>query len=158
MLAEYERFPSRPPEQVWAELARLAGSMLTFSPDHDLDAIPGYDHEEPAKAFPPLFDLITGLLEASLPSRVIALEMTRPDGQTGRPTSTISVCVKRPISISVRSDIPAGRLPRNFLHSVRQVHLMMSAKSMVLRWDPVDTGEQSPGSVACTHGKPVLRT
>jgi type VI secretion system protein ImpJ len=31
VLAEYERFPSRPPEQVWAELARLAGSMLTFS-------------------------------------------------------------------------------------------------------------------------------
>lgn len=30
VLAEYERFPSRPPEQVWAELARLAGSMLTF--------------------------------------------------------------------------------------------------------------------------------
>lgn len=59
VLAEYERFPSRPPEQVWAELARLAGSMLTFSLDHDLDAIPGYDHEEPAKAFPPLFDLIS---------------------------------------------------------------------------------------------------
>lgn len=31
VLTEYERFPSRPPEQVWAELARLAGSMLTFS-------------------------------------------------------------------------------------------------------------------------------
>lgn len=57
VLAEYERFPSRPPEQVWAELARLAGSMLTFSLDHDLDAIPGYDHEEPAKAFPPLCEL-----------------------------------------------------------------------------------------------------
>lgn len=82
VLTEYERFPSRPPEQVWAELARLAGSMLTFSLDHDLDAIPGYDHEEPANTFPPLFDLITGLLEASLPSRVIALEMSRPDGQT----------------------------------------------------------------------------
>lgn len=54
VLTEFERFPSRPPEQVWAELARLAGSMLTFSLDHDLDAIPGYDHEEPANAFPPL--------------------------------------------------------------------------------------------------------
>src|SRR5690606_9699221 len=82
VLTEYERFPSRPPEQVWAELARLAGSMLTFSLDHDLDAIPGYDHEKPANAFPPLFDLISGLLEASLPSRVIALEMSRPDRQT----------------------------------------------------------------------------
>lgn len=61
VLTEFERFPSRPPEQVWAELARLAGSMLTFSLDHDLDAIPGYDHEEPANAFPPLFDLIARL-------------------------------------------------------------------------------------------------
>ncbi|MWS25957.1 type VI secretion system baseplate subunit TssK, partial [Escherichia coli] len=64
VLTEYERFPSRPPEQVWAELARLAGSMLTFSLEHDPDAIPGYDHKDPASAFFPLFDLITGLLEA----------------------------------------------------------------------------------------------
>ncbi|MEB7341189.1 type VI secretion system baseplate subunit TssK, partial [Escherichia coli] len=63
VLTEYERFPSRPPEQVWAELARLAGSMLTFSLEHDPDAIPGYDHKDPASAFFPLFDLITGLLE-----------------------------------------------------------------------------------------------
>ena len=40
--------------------------------------------------------------------------MTRPDGQTGRPTSTISVCVKRPISISVRSDIPARQVAEKF--------------------------------------------
>ncbi len=55
------------PEQVWAELARLAGSMLTFSLEHDLDAIPDYDHQEQGNAFPPLFELITGLLEASQP-------------------------------------------------------------------------------------------
>ena len=40
VLVEFERFPARHPEQVWAELARLAGSMLTFSLDSDLDAIP----------------------------------------------------------------------------------------------------------------------
>ncbi len=82
VLTEFERFPARHPEQVWAELARLAGSMLTFSLDSDLDAIPGYDHAEPEKTFPPLFELITTLLEASLPSRVIALDMLRPDEQT----------------------------------------------------------------------------
>lgn len=49
VLTEFERFPARHPEQVWAELARLAGSMLTFSLDSDLDAIPGYDHAEPKK-------------------------------------------------------------------------------------------------------------
>lgn len=44
VLSEFERFPNRHPEQVWAELVRLAGSMLTFSLEHDLEAIPGYDH------------------------------------------------------------------------------------------------------------------
>lgn len=115
VLAEYERFPSRPPEQVWAELARLAGSMLTFSLDHDLDAIPGYDHEEPAKAFPPLFDLITGLLEASLPSRVIALEMTRPDGQTWKANlHDIRLREEADLYLSVRSDIPAWQVAEKF--------------------------------------------
>ena len=105
VLTEYERFPSRPPEQVWAELARLAGSMLTFSLDHDLDAIPDYDHEEPANAFPPLFDLITGLLEASLPSRVIALEMSRPDGQTWKANlHDIRLREEADLYLSVRSD------------------------------------------------------
>lgn len=106
VLTEYERFPCRPPEQVWAELARLAGSMLTFSLDHDLDAIPGYDHEEPANAFPPLFDLIAGLLEASLPSRVIALEMSRPDGQTWKANlHNIRLREEADLWLSVRSDI-----------------------------------------------------
>ncbi|PPK05722.1 type VI secretion system baseplate subunit TssK [Klebsiella pneumoniae] len=115
VLAEYERFPSRPPEQVWAELARLAGSMLTFSLDHDLDAIPGYDHEEPAKAFPPLFALITGLLEASLPSRVIALEMTRPDGQTWKANlHDIRLREEADLYLSVRSDIPAWQVAEKF--------------------------------------------
>ncbi|EOI3442588.1 type VI secretion system baseplate subunit TssK [Cronobacter turicensis] len=115
VLTEYERFPSRPAEQVWAELARLAGSMLTFSLDHDLDAIPGYDHEEPANAFPPLFDLITGLLEASLPSRVIALQMSRPDGQTWKANlHDIRLREEADLYLSVRSDIPAWQVAEKF--------------------------------------------
>jgi len=106
VLTEYERFPARPPEQVWAELARLAGSMLTFSLSHDLDAIPGYDHAEPANAFPPLFDLVTELLEASLPSRVIALDMSRPDGQTWKANlHDIRLREEADLYLSVRSDI-----------------------------------------------------
>ena len=82
VLSEYEHFPDRHPEQVWVELARLAGSMLTFSLEHDLDAIPGYDHLAPEKTFPPLFDLISELLETSLPSRVVAVRMERMDRET----------------------------------------------------------------------------
>ncbi len=112
VLTEYERFPARPPEQVWAELARLAGSMLTFSLSHDLDAIPGYDHAEPANAFPPLFDLVTELLEASLPSRVIALDMSRPDGQTWKANlHDIRLREEADLYLSVRSDTRVKRGP-----------------------------------------------
>lgn len=115
VLTEYERFPARHPEQVWAELARLAGSMLTFSLDHDLDAIPGYNHAEPAKAFTPLFELITGLLEASLPSRIIALEMSRPDQQTWKANlHDIRLREEADLYLSVRSDIPAWQIADKF--------------------------------------------
>lgn len=115
VLTEYERFPARHPEQVWAELARLAGSMLTFSLDHDLDAIPGYDHAEPARTFPPLFDLIAGLLEASLPSRVIALPMSRPDDQTWKASlHDLRLREDADLYLSVRSDIPAWQLAERF--------------------------------------------
>ncbi|TKI02641.1 type VI secretion system baseplate subunit TssK [Martelella alba] len=115
VLSEYERFPARHPEQVWAELARLAGSMLTFSLDHDLDAIPGYDHAEPAKAFLPLFELIAGLLETSLPSRVIALEMSRPDEQTWKANlHDVRLREEADLYLSVRSDIPAWQIADKF--------------------------------------------
>lgn len=115
VLTEFERFPARPPEQVWAELARLAGSMLTFSLDSDLDAIPGYDHTEPEKTFPPLFELITGLLEASLPSRVIALDMLRPDEQTWKASlHDIRLREEADLYLSVRSDVPAWQLAERF--------------------------------------------
>lgn len=115
VLTEFERFPARHPEQVWAELARLAGSMLTFSLDSDLDAIPGYDHAEPKKTFPPLFELITGLLEASLPSRVIALDMSRPDDQTWKASlHDIRLREEADLYLSVRSDVPAWQVAEKF--------------------------------------------
>lgn len=115
VLTEYERFPARHPEQIWAEMARLAGSMLTFSLDSDLDAIPGYDHTEPANTFPPLFDLITGLLEASLPSRVIALEMSHPDEQTWKASlHDVRLREEADLYLSVRSDIPAWQIADRF--------------------------------------------
>ncbi|MEA9390207.1 type VI secretion system baseplate subunit TssK [Acerihabitans sp. TG2] len=115
VLTEFERFPARHPEQVWVELARLAGSMLTFSLDSDLDAIPGYDHAQPANTFVPLFDLITGLLEASLPSRVIALEMSRPDEQTWKASlHDVRLREEADLYLSVRSDIPAWQIAERF--------------------------------------------
>ncbi|MTH48931.1 type VI secretion system baseplate subunit TssK [Intestinirhabdus alba] len=115
VLTEFERFPARHPEQIWAELARLAGSMLTFSLDSDPDAIPGYDHETPENTFPPLFELIAGLLEASLPSRVIALEMSRPDDQTWKASlHDVRLREEADLYLSVRSDVPAWQIAERF--------------------------------------------
>jgi len=75
ILSDLQAHP-RAPEQVYVELAKLAGSLLTFSLEHDLDQIPAYRHESLEQVLPPLMQTISTLLEASLPSRVIALELT----------------------------------------------------------------------------------
>jgi type VI secretion system protein ImpJ len=88
---------------------------MTFSLDHDVDAIPGYQHDDPAQSFPPLFDLIAGLLEASLPSRVIALDMSRPDGQTWKASlHDMRLREDADFYLSVRSDVPAWQIAERF--------------------------------------------
>ncbi|MBT0726697.1 type VI secretion system baseplate subunit TssK [Rosenbergiella australiborealis] len=115
VLSEFERFPNRHPEQVWAELARLAGSMLTFSLEHDLEAIPGYDHRTPENTFPPLFDLISELLEASLPSRVVAVRMDRLDPETWKAVlHDIRLRDEADFYLSVRASQSAWQIAERF--------------------------------------------
>ncbi|HEY0289374.1 MAG TPA: type VI secretion system baseplate subunit TssK [Pseudomonas sp.] len=75
VLTDIKAHPRRHPEQVYLELVKLAGGLLTFSLEHDIDKIPAYRHEQLESVFPPLMRTISTLLEASLPSRVIALEL-----------------------------------------------------------------------------------
>ncbi|GLK89286.1 type VI secretion system baseplate subunit TssK [Pseudomonas turukhanskensis] len=75
VLAELKAHPQRPPELVYLELAKLAGSLLTFSLEHDIDKIPAYRHDDLQAVFAPLMRTLSSLLEASLPSRVIALTL-----------------------------------------------------------------------------------
>lgn len=115
VLAEYERFPQRHPEIIWAELTRLAGSLLTFSLEHDLNTIPGYHHDDLENTFPPLFDLLSNLLETSLPSRVIALEMTHPDPQTWKASlHDLRLREEADFYLSVRSDKTIREIVESF--------------------------------------------
>jgi type VI secretion system protein ImpJ len=75
VLADLQAHPARHPEQVYAELVQLAGALLTFSLEHDIETIPAYRHDGLEHVFAPLMKVISTLLEASLPSRVIALEL-----------------------------------------------------------------------------------
>lgn len=75
VLTELHQTPSRHPELLYRELARLTGSLLTFSLELNAEDIPPYRHDMPELVFPPLFTLLEQLLEASLPSRVIVIAL-----------------------------------------------------------------------------------
>jgi len=75
VLADISACPARHPEQVYLELVKLAGALLTFSLEHDVAQIPPYHHHALSEVLPPLMGLISVLLEASLPSRVLALDL-----------------------------------------------------------------------------------
>lgn len=115
VLVDFETSPMIHPELVYRELVKLAGSMLTFSLEHDMDAIPRYDHAKPADVFPPLFNLISTLLEASLPSRVVAVELELVRENQWRAQLTDSrLREEADFYLSVRSDLPAHQLQSQF--------------------------------------------
>ncbi len=95
VLAQFQRHPQNPPERLYPELARLAGSLLTFSLEHQVSAIPVWQHEQLNNVFPPLFDLLGDLLEASCRRGWWRLNLsTMPGCTSGRPVCMTRVCVK----------------------------------------------------------------
>lgn len=117
VLADLLAFPARHPEQVYRELVKLAGGLLTFSLEHDIGAIPGYRHDHLDAVFPPLFRLISTLLEASLPSRVIALDLEHPTAQRWQVALHDGrLCDAEGVDfyLSVRSNLPAAQVQSQF--------------------------------------------
>jgi type VI secretion system protein ImpJ len=117
VLADFKTFPARHPEQVYRELTKLAGSLLTFSLEHDIEQVPPYRHEELESVFPPLLDLISTLLEASLPSRVVALELAEI-GSNRWQARLNDARLREPDNadfyLSVRCRLPAVQLQEQF--------------------------------------------
>ncbi|EIM18806.1 type VI secretion protein, TssK family [Pseudomonas chlororaphis O6] len=91
-LNDLTAYPARPPELVYQQLSKLAGRLLTFSLEHDIEAILAYQHTHPERVFPALFRLISTLLEASLPSRVIALKLKLSPPTVGKFRRKMAVC------------------------------------------------------------------
>ncbi|MCI8208915.1 type VI secretion protein [Pseudomonas sp. S25] len=117
VLADIKAHPSRHPEQVYLELVKLAGGLLTFSLDHDLDRIPAYRHEQLETVFPPLLNIISTLLEASLPSRVVALELEEVGANRWK-VKLNDARLREPegaeFYLSVRCRLPAAQLQIQF--------------------------------------------
>ncbi|WP_456311436.1 type VI secretion system baseplate subunit TssK [Serratia proteamaculans] len=116
VLGQFLRFPQSAPERLYPELARLAGSLLTFSLEHQVSAIPVYQHAELNAVFPPLFDLLSDLLEASLPSRVVSIELEH-DKRLHQWLARLQEPRLREDAdfyLSVRSPLPVAQLQEQF--------------------------------------------
>jgi type VI secretion system protein ImpJ len=117
VLADLKAWPARHPEQVYLELIKLAGSLLTFSLDHDIEQIPTYRHDHLQSVFSPLMRLVATLLEASLPSRVIALElkeMAANRWQVSLNDGRLQDRENVDFYLSVRCNLPAAQLQSQF--------------------------------------------
>lgn len=114
VLAELLQKPGRHPELVYRELARLAGSLLTFSLEHDARDVPAYCHDTPEGVFPPLLSLLDKLLEASLPSRVIAVELIQDGVMWKGALHDARLREGADFWLSVRSSMPAHELQSKF--------------------------------------------
>ncbi|MBK3842116.1 type VI secretion system baseplate subunit TssK [Paraburkholderia aspalathi] len=79
-LARLCQAPHQHPERLYGVLARLAGSLLTFSTTETLQAIPPYDHHAPEPVFAELESLIRTLLDTVIPSRVVPIALERVRG------------------------------------------------------------------------------
>ncbi len=119
ILADIMANPARHPEQIYLELAKLAGSLSTFSLEHDIEQIPAYRHEQLEQVLAPLMSLISTLLEASLPSRVIALELEEAGANRWK-VSLNDPRLREPdgadFYLSVRSRLSAAQLQSQFPH------------------------------------------
>jgi type VI secretion system protein ImpJ len=103
--------PNQHPERLYSVLARLAGSLLTFSTTESLQAIPSYDHLCPEPVFAELESLIRSLLDTVIPSRVVpvALEKLRPTVWAGK-INDERLADGADYYLSVQSSLPAHEL------------------------------------------------
>ncbi|MFQ9693247.1 MAG: type VI secretion system baseplate subunit TssK [Klebsiella michiganensis] len=116
VLSHLVRYPQVHPERLYQALAGLAGSLLTFSLDHTTADIPAYRHEQLTAVFPPLFDLLGVLLEASLPSRVVAIDMVRDERRKRWHARLHDPRLREEADfyLSVRSPLPVAQLLEQF--------------------------------------------
>ncbi|MNH91315.1 hypothetical protein D3C73_438730 [compost metagenome] len=117
-LAHLLAHPRLHPERLYLFLAELAGGLLTFSLDTQLNDIPEYDHHDPAASLVKLDEMIRVLLDNVVPNQcvVINLTQTKPSywqGQLHDPR-----LAEADFYISVHADMPGASLlelvPRAF--------------------------------------------
>ncbi|MGV7963096.1 type VI secretion system baseplate subunit TssK [Photorhabdus tasmaniensis] len=114
VLSDFQAHGEVHPALFYREAVRLAGSLLTFSLDHDAGGIPRYQHDNLTAVLPPLFDLLIKLLEISLPSRMVAIELTKSAQQWTGTLHDARLREAADFYLSVRSSVPAHQLQTQF--------------------------------------------
>ena len=114
VLTELLQSPVWHPVFYYRELARLAGSLLTFSLEHKAENIPLYRHDAPESVFPPLLSLLDRLLEASLPSRVVSIHLEQTGEFWKGALHDARLREGADFYLSVRSAIPNHELQSKF--------------------------------------------
>ncbi|WP_439412993.1 type VI secretion system baseplate subunit TssK [Enterobacter ludwigii] len=114
VLSDLLESPALHPERVFRELVRLTGSLMTFSLEHDLKAIPAYRHETPEQVFGPLLSLLDQLLEASLPSRVVPVVLKQDGVMWKGDLHDARLREGADFWLSVRSSMPTHELQARF--------------------------------------------
>ncbi|WP_436882684.1 type VI secretion system baseplate subunit TssK [Enterobacter asburiae] len=114
VLSDLLESPALHPELVFRELVRLTGSLMTFSLEHDLRAIPAYRHETPEQVFGPLLSLLDQLLEASLPSRVVPVVLKQDGVMWKGDLHDARLREGADFWLSVRSSMPTHELQVRF--------------------------------------------
>jgi type VI secretion system protein ImpJ len=74
--------PNQPPERLYSVLSELACALMTFSTGSQLSDLPIYDHVRADEIFGELEALIRQLLDATIPSRVVSIGLTRENATT----------------------------------------------------------------------------
>ena len=102
------------PEELYLEMARLAGALCTFTLEHHPRSIPVYDHLQPDKCFDALDRLIRILLDTVLPPNCLSIPLTFAGEYLHYGTVTDQRCLGRSTWIfAIHSNIGAAELMKD---------------------------------------------
>ncbi|WP_422418968.1 type VI secretion system baseplate subunit TssK [Pseudomonas sp. GZD-222] len=117
-LAHLLAHPRLHPERLYLFLADLAGGLLTFTLDTQLNDIPVYDHHDPAAALVKLDEMIRVLLDNVVPNQCIVINLTQTKPSYWQGQLLDPRLSEADFYISVHADMPGASLlelvPRAF--------------------------------------------
>lgn len=109
-LAHLFQHPALHPERLFQAMLRLAGALLTFSNQYDLEDLPAYDHVDPGPPFVKLDGLIRDLIDTVISARYVLVNLSevKPSFHLGRLES--ETLANAAFYLGVAADMPPAEL------------------------------------------------